>query len=285
MLPSDAARKGNPAEKRSWPAVYRLLRLARTERARLTVGTLALLVVSGLNLACPKLLELLIDGAQQAAGNEKLVNDTVLLLLAVVTVVAGLSALRRYMFWVAGEHVIALLRQQLYKAILRQDIAFFDVRKTGELINRLASDTTAVKDAATEDLSALLRCITLGVGATAVLFWTSWKLALVVVAVTPGLLLGVRFYGRRLRSASRQVHDAFADSTDVAQEAIAGIRTVRAFAREAHEEARYAERVTRVFDLARKNASLHAVFTGLFTLGGYAAIVLVLWYGGRLLVR
>ena len=102
-------------------------------------------------------------------------------------------------------------------------------------------------------------------------------LAVVLVAGGAGV------YGRMLRRVSKQVQDALARSSEVAEETLAGVRTVRAFAREEREVARYGTAVDESFALARHRARLGAVFTGGVSFLGYGAIAAVLWYGGVLL--
>ena len=94
---------------------------------------------------------------------------------------------------------------------------------------------------------------------------------------------GAGIYGRMLRKVSKEVQDALARSSEVAEETLAGVRTVRAFAREAREVARYGGAVEESFQLARYRARLGATFTGGVSFLGYGAIAAVLWYGGVLL--
>jgi ATP-binding cassette subfamily B protein len=88
-----------------------------------------------------------------------------------------------------------------------------------------------------------------------------------------------------LRALSRKVQDALAQSTEVAEETLSGIRTVRAFAREAQEVQRYQGAVQSSFGLARQRAQASAVFQGVVGFAAYGAIAAVLWYGGILVLR
>jgi ATP-binding cassette subfamily B protein len=105
-----------------------------------------------------------------------------------------------------------------------------------------------------------------------------------MLAVVPPVALGAVLYGRRVRKLSRDVQDALAASSDVAQESIAGIRTVRAFAAEPREAARYDRAVMSSFELARSRAVLAATFMAVASFAAGAAASAVLWYGGRLVV-
>jgi ATP-binding cassette subfamily B protein len=116
------------------------------------------------------------------------------------------------------------------------------------------------------------------------LFVTSWRLTVLALAVVPAVVGGAVVYGRAVRKVSRQVQDALARSTEVAEETLSGIRTVRAFAREEAEARRYGDAVQESFRLARRRAAMGAAFGGGMAFAGYGAVALVLWYGGSLLV-
>ena len=259
----------------------RVFVLARPEWVPLTLGTVALVIGSGTSLAAPALVGHVVDGITEGAGRASL--DRAVLFLLVLFAVSGVaSAFRSYLFTVAGERVVARLRTTLYSAVMHQEIAFFDARRTGELTNRLASDTTVLQNAVTVNVSMALRFSFQAVGAVGIMMWTSWKLTMVMLAVVPIVAAGAGLYGRMLRKVSKQVQDALARASEVAEETLSGVRTVRVFAREQAEVRRYDAAVEESFQLARYRARLGAVFTGVISFAGYGAIAAVLWYGGLL---
>merc|ERR550514_1627201 len=79
------------------------------------------------------------------------------LLVGIFSLGGLFSFFRGFLFTLAGERVVARLRRQLFTHLLRQDIGFFDQYKTGELMNRLASDTTVIQSAVTVNISMGLR--------------------------------------------------------------------------------------------------------------------------------
>ncbi|MBB75492.1 MAG: ABC transporter permease [Planctomycetaceae bacterium] len=259
----------------------RVLALARPEWRALTLATLALLVAAGGSLSAPTLAGRLVDSV--GAEGRATLDRTALFLLGVFAVSGLAAAFRSYLFRVAGERIVARLRGDLYAAVMQQEIAFFDQRRTGELINRLASDTTVLQNVVTVNLLTALRFSLQGLGATAILLWTSWQLTLVMLAVVPLVAIVAGVYGRLLRRGSKDVQDALARTSEVAEETLAGIRTVRAFAREATEVNRYRNAIEKSFRLARRRAKLVAVFTGVMSFAGFAALAAVLWYGAVLL--
>ncbi|RME51641.1 MAG: ATP-binding cassette domain-containing protein, partial [Deltaproteobacteria bacterium] len=186
------------------------------------------------------------------------------------------------LFTVAGERIVTRLRRDLFSRIMIQDIAFFDGQRTGELINRLASDTAVLQNTVSVNISMALRFGALTLGGLVLLFYTSPRLTLVMMSVVPFLTVGVILFGRRIRKLSKRVQDVLARSSQIAEEAISGIRTVRAFSREAHEIARYTRAVFEAFALARRRSLATGILMGASSCAGYGAISLVLWYGGRL---
>jgi ATP-binding cassette subfamily B protein len=110
-------------------------------------------------------------------------------------------------------------------------------------------------------------------------------LSAVALAVVPVVAIGAALYGRLIRRLSKEVQDALADSTEVAEETIAGVRTVRSFAREQKEIDRYGAAVQRSYRLAAKRALALGMFNGLMGFAGYGAIALVVWYGGNMVTE
>ncbi|AEI62554.1 ABC transporter ATP-binding protein [Corallococcus macrosporus] len=261
----------------------RLLTLARPELLPLAAGTFFLLISSLATLAYPRAIGDLVDQALNARDRD--VVDRVAILMLVVFVVQGIAmALRIYLFNTAGERVVSRLRKDLFRALLSQEVGFFDTRRTGELTSRLSSDTTVLQNTVTTNVSMILRYGVTALGGVGLLLYTSVQLTLVMLAVIPPVAIGGVFYGRRVRVISRQAQDALAASGEVAEEDLSGIRTVRSFAAERHEVERYSVAVERSFTLAKKRALQSSIFMGVASIAGYGSIAAVLWFGGRLVV-
>ncbi len=262
----------------------RIIALARPQAGALILGTVALVLGSGMTLLYPLVIQHLLDGIQGGEGRD-LVTRSTLFLVAIFGAGAMFGALRAWLFTVAGERIVADLRIQLYRSIISQEISFFDERRTGELTSRLSSDTTVLQNTVTVNVSMLLRFALMGLGAIGFLFYTNWRLTLLTLATVPLVAISGGFFGRRMRAISRDFQDALATSTEVAEETFAGVRTVRSFARESMEVARYSDAVEASFELARHRAKFIAWLRGLVGFGGYAAIAGVLWFGGNMLVE
>jgi ABC transporter fused permease/ATP-binding protein len=266
-------------------SLQRILTLARPELGRLAIGVVFLAIGSGMSLLFPQAIRLLIDDALGPRKDIAAIDRAALWLVLVFVVQAISVALRFSLFTTAGERVVARLRSDLFEHLMGQEVAFFDQHKTGELTNRLASDTTVLQSTVSVNISMALRFLATVVGGIGFLVYTSPRLTLLMLSVVPPVALGAVGYGRKVRKLSRDVQDALAQSSEVAEEALSGLRTVRAFAAEEHEVRRYTERITASFELARKRIRASSSFMGVVVFAGNSAAALVLWYGGHLVVE
>lgn len=261
----------------------KLLNLARPEVKTLAWGTLFLLIGSGMGLLYPQGIRVVMDSALTQKST-RIINYASLA-MAVVFLVQGIAvALRAYLFTVAGERIVARLRSNLYGNVIAQEVGFFDKTRTGELLNRLASDTTVLQNTVSVNISMALRNLASAVGGVGLLLYTSPKLTLLMLTIVPPVALGAVFFGRKIRKLSRDAQDTLAEASEIAEETISGIRTVRAFARESREHERYSKAIDRSFEVARKRALASGAFGGVVSFAAYSAIAVVLWYGGHLVV-
>ena len=280
----DPGRDKDPPRGRPNPVTLRrLVALARPETRRLVAGTAFLIVGSLMSLLYPQGVRIVIDEA--LGGVRPGMIDRTAALMAAVSLVFGLAIAFRYvLFSVAGERIVARLRERLYRAVMDQEIGFFDARRTGELTSRLASDTGVVQNAVSVNLSMVLRSLAQAVGGVIFLVYTSPRLTALMLAVVPAVAVGAVIYGRRVRRLARDVQDALAAAGEVAEESIAGIRTVRAFVAEPKEGERYGASIARALELARRRIVAGGTFMAVASFASYAAAALVFWYGGRLVL-
>ena len=260
----------------------RLLALARPEWQRLVVATVFLLVGGAASLAYPRVIGVLIDAA--VAGGIETINRAAVAMAVIFAVQAVAVALRYYLFSIAGERIVTRLREHVYRSIIDQEIGFFDVRKTGELTSRITADATVMQNTVSVNLSMGLRNMVMVVGGLALLVVSSPKLTVLMLALVPPVALGAVVVGRRLSKLSKKAQDALARANEAAEESIAGIRTVRSFAREEAEAARYGERIWESFGVSRRRIRVVAIFIGAMNLAAFGSVSGVLWFGGRMVM-
>nr|CAD7198101.1 unnamed protein product [Timema douglasi] len=187
---------------------------------------------------------------------------------------------RVYLMSTSGQRITQQLRKTVFGSIVRQEVAFFDINKTGELVNRLSADTTLVSNSITQNVSDGLRSSIMAVAGISMMFYTSSQLAIVGLAIVPPVAGMAIVYGRYVRKITKSVQDSLADATQVAEEKIANIRTVKMFSQEERENQMYAEKIQKVLELLYREARASSLFYGLTGLSGNIIILTVLYYGG-----
>ena len=268
-----------PRDRRA--SLRHIVALARGEARLLTLGTVTLILGSITSLLYPQGIKQIIDGALTHQSRYSI--NQIAVAMALVAVVNGAAISARFAFFsIAGERIVTRLRERLYRAIVSQEIAFFDERRTGELTSRLASDTAVLQSSVSSNISMVLRNAAQAVGAIGFLLYTSPKLTALMLSVVPPIAIASVAYGRRVRKLSKSVQDALAEAGEIAEESISGIRTVRSFAAEDKEAARYGHAVERSFQLARRRIFASSTFMAAASTAGYVSAALVFWEGARL---
>ncbi|XP_054262814.1 ATP-binding cassette sub-family B member 10, mitochondrial isoform X2 [Macrosteles quadrilineatus] len=207
--------------------------------------------------------------------------NTLCLTLLGVFILGGLCNFGRvYLMNLSGQRITRALRERVFGSIVQQEVAFFDQNRTGELINRLSTDTSVVSDCVTMNISDGLRSTVMVCAGVSMMFYMSTELALVGLAIVPPIAAMAIVYGRFVRKITKNVQDSLAEATQVAEERIGNIRTVKAFSQEEREMLTYSDRMQHVLDLATKEALARGIFYGLTGLSGNVIILSVLYYGG-----
>ncbi|XP_028282992.1 mitochondrial potassium channel ATP-binding subunit [Parambassis ranga] len=182
-----------------------------------------------------------------------------------------------------GERVAADMRKTLFASLLRQDVAFFDANKTGQLVNRLTADIQEFKSSFKLVISQGLRSITQTVGCFVSLYIISPKLTGLTVVVLPCLVGAGALLGSFLRKLSRLAQEQVAKATGVADEALGNVRTVKAFAMEERELQLYAYEVDKSCELNENLGAGIAVFQGLSNIALNCIVLGTIFAGGTLI--
>lgn len=176
------------------------------------------------------------------------------------------------------------LRQKLFEKIITQDISFFDSNKTGELMNRLSSDTAVIQSCLSVNISMGLRSMAEVCVSIVLLFITSWRLTLVMMAVVPVLIIVVALYGAFTRKLTKQYQDALASAADCGSESIGNARIMKSFGGELWEIKQYSENVLQSYRKGAEKSLAYGVFAGGIGYLAGVAILVVVYYGATLVI-
>eukprot|EP01114_Cavostelium_apophysatum_P015910 TRINITY_DN4431_c0_g2_i2.p1 TRINITY_DN4431_c0_g2~~TRINITY_DN4431_c0_g2_i2.p1 ORF type:complete len:1244 (-),score=364.29 TRINITY_DN4431_c0_g2_i2:7-3738(-) len=195
--------------------------------------------------------------------------------------------LQNLFFGITAEKFIRRIRFNTFKAILRQDIAFFDSPKnsTGLLTARLASQATLVGQLVGTSFSlAVQNIITLTAGLV-IAFIYCWELTLVIIAVLPVMVFGEGIQSILMKGFTAQIQLAYSHANEIATESIANMRTVASFTQEKYYHHKYSSSLDKPLRVGTRRAlgtGLAAAFGFLFSNAAYG---LLFWYGGKIIAE
>ncbi|MBC6402316.1 MAG: ATP-binding cassette domain-containing protein [Hyphomonadaceae bacterium] len=199
------------------------------------------------------------------------------LVFALVYSVVG--PLRAFFITTLGQRVIADIRSTVYSHLLTLSPAYFERMRTGEVLSRLTTDTTLIETVVTGSISFGIRAVAIALGAVIMMFVTNWKMALMVLAIGPLIIIPVIVFGRMIRNLSRDGQDSLADASARAGESLPAIETVQAFNRESYENSVFTGIVNATFDIHRKRIFVRTILSTLIFAVALCAVIGILWYG------
>jgi ATP-binding cassette subfamily B protein len=246
-----------------------------------TLGALIALIVASLaTLAVPLAVRRMIDFGFNAESLS-MINSYFSLMIAVVAVLALASASRVYLVTTLGERIVADLRRDVFSHLTSLSPAFFDSASSGELLSRLAADTTQIKAAVVVSISTALRNFTLFAGASTMMVVSSPRLSGTVIAVIPLIVLPLVGFGRKVRTLSRGAQDTLAAASAYAAELIGAMRTLQAFTNERLATHRFDLEVERAYAAARDSTRARSFLTAVVIFLIFSSIAAVLWVGSH----
>ena len=263
--------------------------------AALDVMSLALLIPF-----LQALFGLSVSGSQQMAtsGVQRLLNDTLGRFLdpsdkmgslqVVVLVILAAITLKNVFAWLSGqlgaglqELVTRDLRDTVYRHLVQLPLKYFQRTKTGQVVARILTDTAQSKALITELVTRSLQSGATFIVSVAFLISLSWKLTLVSLVLAPLLIGALQPILKKLRKRHRRLSNEYGEMTSIVQEAVSGIRLVKATGAEPHEAGRFTDASGRYAKAMTRVAALGALSQPLTEVAGTAIAVLVLWIGAR----
>ena len=276
-------------KKESLRELLALFQYIRPWRVRFGFAVAASFVSMSFGLMFPWLVGHLLDAAIPSLKPVEVpawmrdVDTVALVLLGSLAIQAALTFFSSYSFNKVGESGVVLLRQTLYSRLIALPMKFFGEHRVGELSSRLSNDLAQIQDTLTFTVSQMIRQVMLLGGGIALIAVTSLHLSLVMISSFPVLILLAVLFGRRIRKLSHAAQERLAESSVVVEETLQGIANVKAFCNEEFETRRYRAGLDAFLETILQTAKYRAGLISFIIIGIFGSIVLVLWYGARLM--
>ena len=177
------------------------------------------------------------------------------------------------------QQVIYRLRSDVFAALQRLSISYFENRSTGEIMSRINNDVEHVERIFIDGIEALLMSSLTLIGISIILFSLNWKLALLSLLPIPVLVYSASYFTKKVHGFYRTVRESTAELNAYLQDAISGIREIMGFNRESYEQGRFNQRSKAYSDSNLRVMKLWSMYSPSMIVVGSLGSVLILWYG------
>ncbi|MBR9972868.1 ABC transporter ATP-binding protein [Magnetospirillum sulfuroxidans] len=183
-----------------------------------------------------------------------------------------------------GLQVIADMQNRLFRHLMRLDVQFFHDMQTGRILSRLTNDVAAMRFAVSNALTGLCKDAAEAVFLIAAMFYQDWQLATFSFIFFPIAVLPIARLGKRMRKVSANTQEQQAQLTIYLEQAIQGIRVVKAYGMEDYEDRKVGGLVGTLRDLTFKAARVRSASSPIMEfLGGFAITVVIVYGGSRVI--
>ncbi|WP_127587774.1 ABC transporter ATP-binding protein [Paenibacillus koleovorans] len=264
------------AKQVGWKPFIRLIQQTRPSKALLALALTLSLATTLVSLFVPLFSKNMVDSFSVSSIGTGQIALLVLAFLA-QAVASGLSI---YLLNRAGQHVVARLRERLWRKLLRLPIAYYDNRETGDTISRLTNDAGVVKGLISEHVAGFVTGIVSIIGSVTVLLLLDWKMTLTMLTALPLGAAAMIPLGRQMFKISKGVQDETARFTAVLTQVVSEIRLVKSSGAEKAELSRGQRGIDGLQRFGLKEGQVQAMLAPIMSTVMMLLLVIIIGYGG-----
>ncbi|XP_077340731.1 antigen peptide transporter 1 [Lithobates pipiens] len=265
-------------------SVWRLITLLKSYVGRFLIVAVFLVLSSWGEMALPSYTGRMTDWIQTKEDPSVFWNA-----ITMMSIITLSSALTEFFCDCIYNITMSLVHTQtqgkVLRAVLRQDVTFFDTVSTGDITSRVTSDITAMSESLSSDLSLLMWYLMRLIFLVTYMLSLSMKLTLFTVLCLFVITLVPQLSGSFYQNLARRVQESLSKVNQVALETFSNMKTVRSFANEEGECLRYEARLQDTYQLNKKESLAYAFSTMANSFSGLALKVGILYFGGKLVTK
>lgn len=281
MTPNKPEKKGRLAELRE---LRTLLPYLRKYRRQVIAGIVFIILTNAFTLLAPQVLRYAIDMLSHNITKSRLLQVGGLILL--VSLLGGICRYwMRQLIIVVSRLIEYDLRNDYFRHLQTLSRNFFHRVPTGDLMARATNDLGAVRSLLGPGIMYSTNTFTVGIGALVIMLWMNAPLTLTAMLLLPVMVITVNFAMGRIHKLYEKIQEQFSQLTTRAQENLAGIRVVKAYQRESFEIGAFANLNRGYWQRNLSLAKLEGVLWSLMGLLSGASTLILLWLGGRSVIR
>ena len=261
-----------------------VLPYVRPYRAGILAGLVLIFVTNGFGILVPDLIRRAIDALEQPGITRGLIARYALLIVAAAILSGAARFGMRQLLNAISRHIETDLRDAFLSHLMRLDAAFFSATRTGDLMSRATNDVQNVRQAIGPGVMYLVNTIIST--AAALVFMLRYSPRLTLIALVPLAVLPfiMHYFSGVIHVKAERISDHLGELSSMVQENLSGVRIVRAYGQESAQEAEFdalnREYTARNMSLARTTA----IFDPLLTICTGLGLLVVLWFGGALVM-
>ncbi|CAM3323267.1 ABC transporter ATP-binding protein [Vagococcus fessus] len=242
------------------------------------VSLVALVLIALVEFSIPQVTQTIIDDIIPAKSKSLLFQA--IFWLGFLTVSLNiLSYISTYLMSKISQEAVAELKQDLYGHVLEQDLTYFETQKTGDLMTRLTSDVRTIQDLISPSTLKIISNIVTFTLVLGFLFYTDWKLSLMIAVTFPMLYVVNDFFSKRMKANFRKVRESSARFNNHLQMTLTSILMIKNSATEPFEEERLKEVNEEVKSNQLQATKTQALFSPSMDLVNFLGVAIVLTYG------
>jgi ATP-binding cassette subfamily B protein len=266
------------------PAVRKLIPYVNRYRRAFAAGLVCVIAPTAFQLLGPWVLKYAIDDLTGGVTRQKLALYAGLLLG--VSLVRGvfLFLMRRIIIG-ASRDIEYDIRNDFFARLEQQPLAYYQARRTGDLMSRATNDLNAVRMMIGPAIMYSANTVLVFAVATGLMLAIDARLTLIALVPLPFVTITVRYFGSAIHRRFEQIQAQLSDVSAVVQEALSGVRVVRAYRQEAHELERFRQSNEEYLRRNRVLIRLQGAFYPSMTFFLGIGSLLVLWLGSREVIR
>jgi ATP-binding cassette subfamily B protein len=245
-------------------------------RGALGVAVVLSLIGAAVSLAQPLVVGQIITSVQEGQD----VGNIAFLLVGIILAAGVASGLMYYVLAKAGEGVVLSARNKLAVRLLKLPILEYDLRRTGDLVSRVGSDTTLLRAVLTQGLIDAAGGVLIFVGAIIAMAFIDPFLLLLTLAMISVAVVAIVISARQIRSATTKAQQRVGDMAASVERAISAVRTIRAARAEDRETASISNDANQAYIQGVKIAKINALISPIAGIASNAAFIVVLGVGG-----
>lgn len=253
-------------------------------RGLMYLGIVLTTAIAALSIVNPYISGIIVDDVV-TAGNYTLLPKLILCLLLVTLLTSILRFVYQVVFETASQGTLYDMRGKVYRKLLEEDFAFYNKKRTGDLMSRQTGDMDAIRHFIAYVIYAVYQNILLFVFALLMIFTVNAKLALCMMVVLPFTAYTTYRQSKEVRPAFKRNRECFSSLNAFVQENVSGNRVVKAFAKEAYEIEKF-EKENDKFRNAQISASkVWMKYIPVFEILAYALNLVLMLFGGYLAIQ